>query len=1257
MKKIALLSLMTIVFIGDLVSQAPNLMSYQAVIWDASGNLVSEKTVSIKISILQGSVTGTSVYSESHRVVTNINGLVSLMIGGGTNATGKISDINWGIGSFFLKTETDPAGGSNYIITGTTQLVSVPYALIAGNIQTPNAGLPGQVLKLDELGKPYWAGESFPTVNTISVNSISTTTAISGGNVSSDGGATITTRGVVWSTNTNPTISLTTKTSNGSGTGTFSSSLTGLTPNTAYYVRAYATNSAGTGYGNEITFTTSTSLVLPTVSTISASSITTTTATSGGNISSDGGSAVTTRGVVWSTSANPTISLTTKTSNGTGTGTFSSSLTGLTPNTTYYVRSYANNSAGTGYGNQVIFKTSSTIVLPTITTASISAITSTTANSGGNISSDGGSAITSRGVVWSTSINPTISLTTKTSNGTGAGTFSSSITGLSPNTVYYIRAYATNSVGTGYGNEITFTTNSTGVPPTVTTLTISATTSTTSISGGNVSLDGGSAVTSRGVVWSTSANPTISLTTKTSNGIGNGTFSSSLTGLSPNTTYYVRAYATNSAGTGYGEELKFINNSLPTVVTISIDTFESIFSKYKGKVVFDGGSPIIERGVVINNCGKPTLPFNQNDLDQYNRDSLFTDSHKHKSYNDIDTNEISRKNLEIKGNEKKRFEKIKVQFSESSIEQEINVEIENGLVFWSDDILLFSEKEFDLIKLEKGNIHSIKSLRWPNGIIPYTISNNHSETNDILEAIKITNNQTNITFIPRTNETNYVEFMEDDKNRCYANLGMIGGRQVINVNTCRTVKIIHEIGHAIGMWHEHQRNDRDTYISILYDNIVDEYKYAFDKGLGNILPVGQYDYESIMHYGAFTFSSNGMPTISIKSPPAAPGTSLGQDYGLSVGDIFAINSIYKNKSNCVSIYYPNDKGLGDFSGFLNSLKPNQKYYIRTYATNSTGTGYGNEITFTTGLIPPTVTTTSISAITSTTSISGGNISADGGSAVTSRGVIWSTIANPTISLTTKTNNGSGIGTFSSSLTGLLPNTTYYVRAYATNSARTGYGNEVTVTTSNSSTAVNIPCPGTPTVKDIDGNTYNTVLIGTQCWLRSNLKVSKYKNGDAIPTELNNGTWSSTTSGAYTIYNNDNANDAIYGKLYNWYAVADNRGLCPNGWHVPTDAEWTTVTNYLGGESVAGGKMKATGTTYWNNPITSATTESGFSALPGGCRINFGNFINIRDNAFFWSATENNSFSAFFRNLNSSTGNVFRDDLIKRFGFSVRCIKD
>jgi hypothetical protein len=258
MKKIFILSLITIVFIGDLVSQAPNLMSYQAVIWDASGNLVSEKMVSIKISILQGSVSGTSIYSETHKVQTNINGLVSLMISGGTNATGKIADINWGGGSYFLKTETDPTGGNSYTITGITQLVSVPYALhsnTSNNLITPKLGLPGQILTVDKDGKPIWVS-TLPTLNTTNSSNVTPNTATSGGNVISDGGSPVTARGVVWSTTTNPTIGLTTKTTNGTGIGNFTSDFTELLPNTTFYVRAYATNSAGTGYGNEQTFKT-----------------------------------------------------------------------------------------------------------------------------------------------------------------------------------------------------------------------------------------------------------------------------------------------------------------------------------------------------------------------------------------------------------------------------------------------------------------------------------------------------------------------------------------------------------------------------------------------------------------------------------------------------------------------------------------------------------------------------------------------------------------------------------------------------------------------------------------------------------------------------------------------------------------------------------------------------------------------------------------------------------------------------------------
>jgi len=217
-------------------------MSYQAVIWDASGNLVAEKMVSIKISILQGSVTGTSVYSENHRVQTNINGLVSLMIGGGTNATGKISDINWGGGGFFLKTETDPTGGVNLSITGTTQLVSVPYAIhsnssnLSNNLNTPLPGLKGQILSVDKDGKPVWVS-TIPTVSTTNYSTISADSAKGGGNVMSDGGSPVTDRGVVWSTSPNPTISLSTKTIDGSGLGTFSliiSGLTSITDSTSY---------------------------------------------------------------------------------------------------------------------------------------------------------------------------------------------------------------------------------------------------------------------------------------------------------------------------------------------------------------------------------------------------------------------------------------------------------------------------------------------------------------------------------------------------------------------------------------------------------------------------------------------------------------------------------------------------------------------------------------------------------------------------------------------------------------------------------------------------------------------------------------------------------------------------------------------------------------------------------------------------------------------------------------------------------------
>lgn len=319
---------------------------------------------------------------------------------------------------------------------------------------------------------------------------------------------------------------------------------------------------------------------VPELSTVAASNITQTTAQSGGAITSNGGAEISSRGIVWSTQQNPTISLTTKTTDGSGDGTFTSSITNLTPETTYFVRAYATNSVGTAYGNEVSFSTGD-ILLPEITTNEITDITSSTATSGGNILSNGGGEITERGVVWSTEQNPTINLDTKTVDGSGIGDYTSNMSNLLPATLYYVRAYATNSAGTSYGNEMTFSTLL--ALPTLTTENMTNILAMSAESGGNITSDGGAEVTSRGVVWSTAQNPTVELETKTEDGTGIGTFESSLLNLTPNTLYYVRAYATNSIGTAYGNELTFTttdyaslypdgtvfcNNNVTTVVEV-----------------------------------------------------------------------------------------------------------------------------------------------------------------------------------------------------------------------------------------------------------------------------------------------------------------------------------------------------------------------------------------------------------------------------------------------------------------------------------------------------------------------------------------------------------------------------------------------------------------------------------------------------------------------------------------------------------------
>jgi uncharacterized protein (TIGR02145 family) len=302
-----------------------------------------------------------------------------------------------------------------------------------------------------------------------------------------------------------------------------------------------------------------------------------------------------------------------------------------------------------------------------------------------------------------------------------------------------------------------------------------------------------------------------------------------------------------------------------------------------------------------------------------------------------------------------------------------------------------------------------------------------------------------------------------------------------------------------------------------------------------------------------------------------------------------------------------------------------------------------------------LSTLPIGNITGTTATSGGNITNNGGTSVTQRGVVWSTSPNPTTA-NSLSSAGSGSGSYTSNLTGLNSNTTYYVRAYATNSAGTAYGNELSFTTTGGGSNI-ISNPGAGVT--FNWYTYSSVVLGNgQEWMAENLRTTTYANQDPIPNVTGATQWESLTTGAWVHYNNDNQYENPYGKLYNWYAVADVRNLCPTGWHVPSDAEWTVLSDYLGGEVVAGGKMKSTGTQYWLSPNTDASNESGFSGLPGGLRNNFyGLFTNVGDAGFWWSSTGSSATDALYRDLIYSNGITGRNDGHKQAGFSVRCLRD
>ncbi|MBO9701033.1 MAG: hypothetical protein J7604_12540 [Sporocytophaga sp.] len=438
------------------------------------------------------------------------------------------------------------------------------------------------------------------TISTSTVSGITPNSAMSGGSVILEGGMAVNERGICYGISGGPTIS-NSKTSNGQGAGTYTSTLTDLTVNTTYYVRAYATDHTNkTHYGDEVSFTTpvATTFQVTTTPMTNIQLLTPTySGTSGGTVSGTG--TISAKGVCWNSAENPTID-NSKTTNGTGLSAFSSIVTGLNPGTTYYYRAYATSSTGTTvYGEQY-----SVYYATTITTELPYNVQGNTASSGGNVPTPASGTITVRGVCWSTTENPTI-VNSKTSDGTGPGTYSSSMTGLTVNTTYYVRAYATLSTGnTYYGNQRSLTTYQAGTVS-VATLAASNLTDISAEIGGKVI--GQENIQARGICYGTVQNPSLSNKIITAYTWSTDyLFNLKATGLTENTLYYARAYATLSNGeTVYGNQISFTTPLGPsyTITTAPVSDIQPNW--VMGGGTYSGPGIITDKGVAFGISPNP----------------------------------------------------------------------------------------------------------------------------------------------------------------------------------------------------------------------------------------------------------------------------------------------------------------------------------------------------------------------------------------------------------------------------------------------------------------------------------------------------------------------------------------------------------------------------------------------------------------------------------------------------------------------------
>ncbi len=1342
MKKITTLIVMLVLCAASLFAQAPEKFTYQAVVRNANNTLVANAQVGVRVNILQGTATGSAVYSETHMVSSNANGLLTLNIGAGSVLHGSFANIDWADGPYFLKTDIDPNGGNDYNITSTQQLLSVPYALYAKeaansfsgdyndltntpqiptvptNVSafTNDAGYITSYTETDPVfnawDKNYNDLTNRPQIPTIPSNVSSftndagyiTATQVPSAQVNADwtavsGAARILNKPTLFSGNYSDLVGKPTNLSQFNNDLGLATVATSGSYNDLNYRPNLATV-ATTGNYNDL-------INRPTIPTVPT------------NVSAFTNDA----GYVTNIIEQQELSLSNDTIFLTG-GSFvklpssSSNFSGdyndlsnrpYIPTVPANVSAF-NNDAGyiTGYiETDPLFNAwnkdyNDLINRPQIPQipAGVSAFT----NDVGYITQDQVPAQVNAdwnatgGVarILNKPIIPTVP--------TNVSAFTNDAGYLTAANVQEAANIPTNV--SAFTNDAGYLTNYTETDPQFNAWDKNyndLTNKPTLFDGNYNSLDNrpNLATVATSGNYNDLANRPAIPTVPSNVSVFNNDAHYITEGQ-----YNVWVNAVNNVIDSLRNRIEELETNSPgnemvlaTVNTVSVLNITGTTAQSGGNITSDGGSPVSVRGICWNTSHNPTVNNN------YTNDgsgigsyvSVLTSLNSGTTYY-VRAYAINGVGISY-GNEVSFTPPVPFACGTSTVadfDGNNYQTVQLGEQCWMKENLRTAHYSTGEAITQGTTAQSSTSIRyyynsgnqgffynWPAVMGPENVSANNQgvcpsgwhvpDVGDWQQLCQYVGTQSQ--YVCDNNSSSVAKALTSKMGWFSASDQCAPGNNPSSNNLTGFNAFPSGIlssgsyyyhGEEACFWSTNETNSsssRSPYFSYSSSSL-----HTADQSKKSGLPV------RCLRDEGFSTSLPIVSTVAVASATTATATSGGYiSYG--GGSAVTARGICWSTSHSPTVndnYTVDGVGTGSFTSNLTSLTAGTTYYVRAYAINGVGVGYGNEVSFTTQAPAiPTITTTAVSSITTTTAITGGNVTNSGGSSVTARGVCWSVLHNPTIS-GNHTDNGTGLGYFTSNITNLTAGTTYYVRAYAINDEGVAYGNEVSFTTQQP-----FVC-GTSTVADFDGNIYHTLQLGNQCWMKENLRSTHYSDGTLI--SQGSITQSSTTTRYY--YNPGNSQE--YGYLYNWPAAkgtsnvsANNQGVCPSGWHLPSDAEWTQLTQYMGDQSqfccsnnslyVAKALASTSG---WESDsyycsvgyAQNSNNATGFSAVPAGyfCirtpNIS-GGFYEIGENAGFWSCTASNSTDAYGMELYYDDAFVTRDTWAKSVGSSVRCLRD